>query len=198
MNRLCCGLLALILCPLTASAAEESRIGDLYARGLAGDKKAVTDCIAALESRLAAHPDDQVAKVYLGSAWTLRSRDLSIGPGKLSALRKGIALMDEAATTAPNDAHVLLLRAVTNEALPVFLGQRKVAHKQLIELVALVEKDPAKLSPADRQLLYLNAGEAAQRAGEKARARELWKRGLTITADAKLNGEIRAALAAAE
>jgi hypothetical protein len=198
MNRLFCGLLALILCPLTASAAEDSRIGDLYARGLAGDEKAVVDCIAALESRLSKLPDDQLAKVYLGSAWTLRSRDLPIGPGKLTALRKGIALMDEAAAATPNDAHVLLLRAVTNEALPVFLGRRKVAREQLNELVALVEKDPAKLSSADQQLLYLNAGEAAQRAGEKTRARELWERGLTITADAKLNGEIRAALAEAK
>jgi hypothetical protein len=154
----------------------------------------VIDCIAALEARLTTQPDDQLARVYLGSAWTLRSRDLSISPGKLSALRKGIALMDEAAAAAPNDAKVLLLRAVTEEALPVFLGRRKAAREQLNELVALLEKDPLKLSPADQQLLYLNAGEAAQRAGEKARARALWERGLAIAADAKLKAEIRTAL----
>ncbi|HEX4666602.1 MAG TPA: hypothetical protein VH207_08375 [Chthoniobacterales bacterium] len=194
MNRLFCGLLALLLCASSASAAEQERIADLYARGLAGDEKAVIDCIAALEARLTTEPGDQLARVYLGSAWTLRSRDLSIGPGKLSALRKGLALMDEAAAAAPNDAKVLLLRAVTNEALPVFLGRRKVAREQLNELVGLVEKDPARLSPADQQLLFLKAGEAAQRAGEKARARQLWERGLTISADAKLQAEIKAAL----
>jgi hypothetical protein len=194
MNRLFCGLLALILGASSASGAEQERIANLYARGLAGNEKAVIDCIAALEARLTTQPDDQLARVYLGSAWTLRSRDLSISPGKLSALRKGIALMDEAAAAAPNDAKVLLLRAVTEEALPVFLGRRKAAREQLNELVALLEKDPLKLSPADQQLLYLNAGEAAQRAGEKARARALWERGLAIAADAKLKAEIRTAL----
>ena len=125
----------------------------------------MTDCISALEAKLAIQPNDQLARVYLGSAWTLRSRDLPIGPGKLSAFRKGIALMDEAAAAAPNDAEVLLLRAVTNEALPVFLGRRKVARTQLDDLLILVAKGAAKLKPADQQLLYLNAGEAARRAG---------------------------------
>jgi len=194
MNRPFCGLLALILAAASASGAEQERIADLYGRGLAGDEKAVIDCIAALEARLKTRPDDQLARVYLGSAWTLRSRDLSISPGKLSALRKGIALMDEAAAAAPNDAKVLLLRAVTEEALPVFLGRRKAAREQLNELVGLLEEDPLKLSPADQQLLYLNAGEAAQRAGEKARARALWERGLAIAADAKLKAEIHTAL----
>ena len=102
--------------------------------------------------------------------------------------------MDEAAAAAPNNADVLLLRAVTNEALPVFLGQRKVARAQLDELLARLEKGSAKLKPADQQLLYLNAGEAAKRAGDKERARELWRRGAALKADAKLTQEITAAL----
>ena len=172
----------------------DSAIADLYGRGLRGDEQAVVDCISALEAKLAIQPADQLARVYLGSAWTLRSRDLPIGPGKLSALRRGISLMDEAAAAAPDNAHVLLLRAVTNEALPVFLGQRRAARAQLDELLVRLEKGSAKLKPADQQLLYLNAGEAAKRAGDKERARELWKRGLTITADEKLTAEIRAAM----
>ena len=179
---------------LHATSADPA-IADLYGRGLRGDEQAVVDCISALEARLAIQPNDQLARVYLGSAWTLRSRDLPIGPGKLSALRKGIALMDEAAAAAPNDANVLLLRAVTNEALPVFLGRRKVARAQLDELLALLAKGSAKLKPADQQLLYLNAGEAAKQAGEKERARELWRQGAALKADAKLTQEIAAALA---
>ena len=180
---------------LLHAAPVDPAIADLYARGLRGDEQAVIDCISALEAKLAIQPNDQLARVYLGSAWTLRSRDLPVGPGKLSALRNGIALMDEAAAAAPNDADVLLLRAVTNEALPGFLGRRKVAHTQLDELLALLEKGSAKLKPADQQLLYLNAGEAAKRAGEKERARELWRRGAALKADAKLTQEIAAALA---
>lgn len=192
-------LLALLFTALALrggmAAPNEPVITALYARGLGGDRQAVTDCIAALEKLLAAQPNDQVARVYLGSAYTLRSRDLSIGPAKLTALRKGIALMDEAAAAAPDDARVQLTRAVTNEALPTFLGRRKVARQQLDRLVGLVERDPAKLKPADQQLLYLNAGEAAKRAGDKERARELWRHGAALKADAKLTQEIKTALA---
>jgi hypothetical protein len=90
---------------------------------------------------------------------------------------------------------VLLLRAVTNEALPVFLGRRKVARAQLDELLALLEKGSAKLKPADQQLLSLYAGEAAKQAGDNEQARELWRRGAALKADAKLTQEIAAALA---
>ena len=178
-----------------AATPNDRVIADLYARGLAGDKQAVIDCIAALETKRATQPNDQLACVYLGSAWTLRSRDLPIGPGKLSALRKGIAMMDEAANAAPNDIRVLLLRAVTSEAFPAILGRRKIARQELEALLAVMEKDPDKLEPADRQLLYFNAGEAAKRAGEKGRAAELWQRGAAINGDPKLTQEIRAALA---
>lgn len=188
-------LVLLVFSPLLTSAGEEKHVADLYARGLAGDKQAVIDCIAALEARLTLEPNDQLARVYLGSAWTLRSRDLPIGPGKLSALRKGVALMDEAAAAAPDDARILLLRAVTNGNLPGFLGRKKLARAQLNELVAMVEGNTKKLSPPDCQLLYLNAGEAARQAGDKRRARELWQRGLTIGADPKLSAEIQQALA---
>jgi hypothetical protein len=180
---------------LLHAAPVDPAIADLYARGLRGEEHAVIDCISALEAKLAVQPNNQLARVYLGSAWTLRSRDLPIGPGKLSAVRKGIALMDDAVAAAPNDTNVLLLRAVTNEALPAFLGRRKVARAQLDELLALLEKGSAKLKPVDQQLLYLNAGEAAKQAGDKERARELWRRGAALKADAKLTQEIAAALA---
>ena len=178
-----------------SAAPNDAPAAGLYARGLAGDQQAVIDCIAELEKILVTSPNNQLARVYLGSAYTLRSRDLGFGKAKLDALRKGIALMDAAAAAAPGDARVRLTRAVTNAALPVFLGRRKSAHAQLDELLAMVEKDPAKLQPADQQLLYLNAGEAAKRAGEKARAAELWRRGAAINADAKLTEELKTALA---
>ncbi|MBA3833788.1 MAG: hypothetical protein H0X34_18220 [Chthoniobacterales bacterium] len=189
-------LAAFLPLPLTA-APDEAVIGGLYARGLAGDKRAVVDCIAALEQALARQPNDQLARVYLGSAYTLRSRDLPFfGTAKLTALRHGIALMDEAADAAPNDARVQLLRALTNEALPTLLGRRQSARQALDRLVATIEMDPGKLKPSDQQLLYLNAGEAAERAGEKARAAELWRRGGLLKADPKLRQEIESARAA--
>ncbi len=190
-------LCALMTIPGALAVPDDPVIGALYARGLAGDRAAVTECIAALEKRLAAQPNDQLARVYLGSTYTLLSRDLAIGPAKLTALRKGLALMDEAATAAPEDASVQLNRAITNAAMPAFLGRRKFARAQLDQLVLQVEKNPAALTAADRQLLYLNAGEAAQRAGETERAHSLWKQGLALKADPRLTKEIASAIAAA-
>ena len=183
------------LLPLSAATEDVAVVTLLYARGLAGDKQAVIECVATLEKILAAEPQNQLARVYLGSAETLRSRDLPFGPTKLSTLRRGIAHMDEAAAAAPNDGKVLLLRAITNEALPALLGRRQEARQALEELVALVEKEPAKLSPGDQQSLFLTAGNAAKSAGDDQRARTLWKRGLGLQADPKLQRELQTALA---
>lgn len=177
------------------ATTDEAKIAGLYARGLAGDKQAVIDCVTALERTLGARPNDQLARVYLGSAYTLRSRDLPFGIAKWNALRHGMALMDEAAAAAPNNGKVQLLRAVTYEAFPSLLGRGKVARQALDDLVAAVEENPKKLALPDQQLLYLNAGEAAEKAGEKTRAMELWQRGVALRADEKLTEEIRAALA---
>jgi hypothetical protein len=197
MNRQLGALFFAAIMPpaILALAPDDRVIADLYARGLGGDQQAVISCIAALEARHAVRPNDQLVCVYLGSAWTLRSRDLPFGPGKLSALRQGMSLMDEAAARAPNDARVRLLRAVTYEAFPSILGRRQIARRELEDLVGVIEKSPGQLQPADEQLLYLNAGEAARKAGDKARAGELWRRGLAINAEAKLTQEIRQALA---
>lgn len=196
MHRLGLAFFLLAAVPLrsTAAAPNEKEIAMLYARGLAGDQQAVIDCLAALERVLAAQPNDQLARVYLGSTETLRSRDLPIGMAKWTELRRGIALMDEAAAAAPTNGRVQLLRAVTNEAFPAILGRRKIARTALENLVTEVEKDPGKLSPRDQQLLYLNAGEAAQKAGDETRARALWKRGAALGADLSLTKEIGAAL----
>jgi tetratricopeptide (TPR) repeat protein len=180
---------------IAAAAPNEKEIAALYARGLAGDASAVNQCIAALEEALGARPNDELARVYLGSAYTLQSRDLPIGWKKLAVLRHGIVLMDEAAAKVPENARVQLLRAVTFEAFPSVLGRRKIAQHALDNLVAEIAQHPEKLRPADQQLLYLNAGEAAEKSGDKTRATKLWRRGLTLAGDPKLTAEIHAALA---
>ena len=126
-------LFVFVLRAVLAATARPPRLTISWQRaftpaGLAGNAQAVIDCIATLEQMTGHAPDDQLGRVYLGSAYTLRSRDLGFGKAKLDALRKGIALMDEAAAAAPGDASVQLTRAVTNEALPAFLGRRYVAR----------------------------------------------------------------------
>ena len=180
---------------LSAGGTEADRVTRLYQRGLAGDKNAVVECIAALESILKSEPGNQLARVYLGSAYTLRSRDLGFGPKKLSTLTKGVSLMDEAVNAAPDNARVRLVRALTSESLPFFLGRHKAARDEFYALVEIVHRDPSRLSGNDQQLLYLNAGLVAKGDGDKQMAAKFWRLGLTKPADPKLTAELNAALA---
>ena len=188
--------LALELSSVRATAAPgPDRIAALYQRALAGDVPAVVRCIDALEAVLKSEPENQLARVYLGSAYTLRSRDLGFGREKLDALKQGLALMDSAATAAPANARVRLVRAVTNQSMPFFLGRRKVARDELYALTEIIQRDPTKLTANDQQLLYLNAGLAAKQDGDKETAVKFFRLGLTKPADPKLTAELNAALA---
>ena len=111
-------VLLLVLDAASASPNEQKEIQDFYRRGLAGDQDAVNQCIDKLEAVLKIEPANQLARVYLGSAYTLRSRDLGFGPKKLSTLKRGIAVMDDAVAAVPDDPKVRLTRALTAEACP--------------------------------------------------------------------------------
>ena len=177
------------------NATDREEIRGLYKRGLAGNKEAVEQCIAKLEKAVAAEPDNQVARAYLGSAYTLRSRDLWIGPRKLAALKRGLALMDEAVAAAPRDAKVRLVRALTEDSLPFFLGRKRMAREDFSIAMTIVTKNPDKLEDADKQMLYYSAGEVAKEGGDRARARELWSDAARYPIDAALALKVNAALA---
>lgn len=179
----------------SATPKENEQVAQLYERGLAGDSQAVMDCIATLEAILKSEPKNQLARVYLGSAYTMRSRDLGFGPGKLRTLNKGIALMDEARAGAPDDAQVRLVRALTDQSLPFFVGRRKTAQDEFCALAEMVEHDPKRLAPADRQRLLLNAGRVAQERGDVQTATRFWRLGLTNPVDPKLTAQLNTALA---
>jgi hypothetical protein len=102
--------------------------------------------------------------------------------------------MDEAASAAPANARVRLVRALTNQSLPFFVGRRKAARDELFALAEIIQRAPTKLSANDQQLLYLNAGLAARESGDKATAMRFWRLGLTKPADPKLTAELNAAL----
>lgn len=143
----------LITAQLESAPNEQKEIQDLYRRGLAGDKEAVTQCIDKLEAALATQPNNQAARVYLGSSYTLRSRDLGFGPRKLQALRRGLALMDEAVAAAPNEYKIRLVRALTTSSLPAFLGQRTNSRKDFEWLAQLAQKNPERFEPEDLHII---------------------------------------------
>jgi hypothetical protein len=147
-------LAALLLA--TASSAvpnEQNEIQELYRRGLGGDKVAVTRCIDKLEATLVAEPKNQLARVYLGSAYTLRSRDLVFGPKKLQALRHGLALMDEAVAAEPDAPKIRLARALTTSSVPAFFGRRAQSRSDFEQLGQAAQIAPQKFEADDLQTI---------------------------------------------
>ncbi len=191
------GALLLWANALGAAPNEQQEIQELYRRGLTGDKEAVELCIARLEEVLAREPGNQLARVYLGSAYTLRSRDLGFGPKKLQALRQGLAMMDEAVTTTPEDQKVRLARALTTSALPAFFGRSASSRKDFELLAEQATRAPGKLGAGELQVVFYHAGLAAKAAGDKARAIALWQKALMHPEDGKLSEKINVEIAQA-
>ena len=177
-----------------AEAADQGRITELYRRGLEGNKQAVIDCIRELEDALAKEPGNQLARVYLGSAYTVRSRDLGFGPKKLQTLRQGLRVMDEAVANAPGDPKVRLGRALTTQALPGIFGRAAEARDDFLKLAEIAKATPAKFESSDLLIVYYNAGLAAKANGEAARAEELWREGLRHGTDPSIKQKIEAEL----
>ncbi len=147
-----------LACTLNAAPDEQKEIQELYRRALAGDKDAVNQCIEKLASVLTTDPKNQLARVYLGSSYTLRSRDLGFGPTKLRTLKQGLAVMDEAVAAAPNEYKIRLVRALTTSSLPVFLGQRTNSKKDFEWLAQMAKKNPDGFEPDDLQIIRENSG----------------------------------------
>lgn len=136
-----------------ACALSESEIAPLYKRAVAGDKTATEQCIALLESAVKEQPDNRIAQVYLGSAYALRSRDLSFGFAKLSTFRRGMAIMDSAVAAAPENPRVRLVRALTCDPLPAFLGRRQTARDDFARLAELAKQSPDKFTAGELKIV---------------------------------------------
>ena len=189
------GLLLLSsVCALAAVAPEAGEIALAYKRAVAGDQQAVTKCIQLLELAVQHEPENKIARVYLGSAYTLRSRDLGYGPGKLATLKQGLAMMDAAVSAAPDNPRVRLVRALTTDSLPFFLGRKQSTAADFEKLVAEARTHPEQFTEGDLQTIYFSAGNAARARGEHRQAVDLWKEAAAHPADRGLSARIRAAL----
>ena len=192
---ICASLFLLMALEVTGrSSADEKEVRELYRRALAGDKEAVEQCIDRLEAAVKSQPNDQLARVYLGSAYTLRSRDMGFGPKKLKVLRQGVAVMDEAVAAAPSDPKIRLARALTTSALPGILGYAAASRKDFEELADLTKRTPEKFEKGDLQIVFYHAGLAAEKSGRKDEAVARWREALRHPADAALTAKIRDAL----
>ena len=87
-----------------------NQIYEMHSLAEAGNKDATRRLVAWLEELTSEQPDNGILLVYLGSAYTLASRDAFIGPGKLRFLMAGRDCMDRAVTMRPDDANVRFIR----------------------------------------------------------------------------------------
>lgn len=146
-------LLLLFVVPRLAFAVDEQAIAPVYTRAVAGDKQATEKCIALLEQAVREQPQNQLARAYLGSAYALRSRDMSFSVAKLQTFRRGMALMDSAVTAAPDNPRVRLVRALTCDPLPAFLGRKQIARDDFAKLAKMASQSSEKFSAGELKLI---------------------------------------------
>lgn len=166
----------------------EARV--LHDRGVAGDRQAVLAAIHELEGILEDSPRNQLARVYLGSALTLRSRDLPPGPDKLAKLVEGGKLMDEAVRAAPNDIRVRFVRAVNYYNLPTIFGKRKLARSELLAIRDQLSEWADDLSAIEEQAMRYFAGRALADTGQKQAATEELRTALSLAGGSELAPQI--------
>jgi hypothetical protein len=188
-------ILAALPTALGSTTEQQRETVALYRRGLSGDKAAVLECIDKLEAELKANPANQLARVYLGSAYTLESRDLGYGPRKLQTLNHGIALMDEAVAAASDDEKVRLARAMTTQALPFFTAGAASSRKDFELLAAAAERTPTKFDEGNLQIIFYNGALAAKTNGKRDRARALLQQAAEHPSDPALATKVKAAQA---
>jgi tetratricopeptide (TPR) repeat protein len=159
-------------------------LGRLYHdQGTSGDDNAVEKSFECFDKALAIDSMNAVALAYRGSLWTMRARDSWWPPSKLNHLRRGGAELDRAVEIAPDNIMVRLLRGINGLGLPAFAGRLPTSLEDFIILL----RHPA-LPEQTRELkvaIYYYAGVAHKRADEYDRARELFKRAISIMPDSE-------------
>lgn len=178
---ICIGIYSLPALAHAQFSQEVQKIHSLHEQGVGGEEDAVIDCITLAEKLLKRNPQDQMVRVFLGSAYTLRSRDLMPGPEKLRTLKYGGQLMDEAVEAAREDPQVRLIRAINNSQLPRIFGRRSMALADFDWIVAWVEQNPLSLDTDEKQAMYYFAGLAFSANGDKKSGKELWKKGTALS-----------------
>ena len=165
-----------------------NQIYEMHSLAEAGNKDATRRLVAWLEELTSEQPDNGILLVYLGSAYTLASRDAFIGPGKLRYLMAGRDCMDRAVTMRPEDANVRFIRAINNYHLPTIFNRRSIARDDFRQLVDQLAKHPEAVDSLTSLAIYYYAGLCFAQLEEESNARASWEKGLNL----KINGPLTA------
>ncbi len=161
-----------------------------------GDKKEVKALVSDLEKLTAEHPQNSLLLAYLGSGYTLQSRDAFPGPGKLNLLKKGGKTLDQAVDQDPHNIATRFIRAVNYYELPRIFNKRYVSREDFQMIVTQMEAPgcPQQFSDETRQAIYYYAGLSSQQLKQPEQAKIFWENGLKLSAYSKLGQKIQAEL----
>jgi tetratricopeptide (TPR) repeat protein len=164
-------------------------------KGDAAETKALT---SDLERWSKEQPTNYLLMAYLGSTYTLDSRDAWPGPGKITYLRNGGRLLDTAVAGAPDNPAVRFVRAIDYYELPAIFGKRQIARDDFQILVRQIDgevKTPYTLNIETQQAIYYYAGRSFDQLSQYAQAKAAWQRGVQLDPTSELGVKTQAELA---
>lgn len=168
-----------------------------HEKAVNGDTKETKALTTDLEKWTKEQPTNYLLQAYLGSVYTLDSRDAWPGPGKLTFLKNGGKLMDDAVAAAPDNPAVRFVRAIDYYMLPFFFGKGKTAHDDFVILLKQIDgttKSPYVLNIETQQGIYLYAGLSLKKMSQPADAKAAWVRGLALDPNSTLATQIKTEL----
>jgi hypothetical protein len=169
-----------------------------HEKAVAGDKKETKALTADLEKWTKEQPKNYLLLAYLGSAYTLCSRDAWPGPGKLTYLRKGGQCLEAAVAGDPANPAVRFVRAINYFELPALFGKHRTANEDFQILVRQLEGQspmPVSLNAETQQAIYYYAGLSDASYWMHPQAKDAWQRGVQLDPSSKLGVKMQAELA---
>ena len=163
--------------PETAAATVDPEVGerrrakDAFYAAVAGGKSAESSRLL-WKAIFDGDPQDREATAYCGASTVLAAAGARWPWEKGRLAREGMALLDRAVTSAPDDLEARFLRGMTNYRLPRFLGRFDLAADDLA-FVAGRARPAAEAGLLDRPLaaaaLY-HYGRVCEERGDRAAA----------------------------
>ena len=200
--------LTLLSSPLYAETNGDQAAFDsaqrIFENNLAGDKDSNSAVIEKFEQLVNESPDQPLYLAYLGSAYTLKARDAFAPWTRLKYVEKGLAMIDKALIMLEPKHDEMRIRGsiVSMETrlvaistflkVPGFLHRLQPARDLIKETLA--SPAFAKAPPMVRGRIYLNAADAAKKAGNAAEAIALLKQAEALLPDSRFKQEAHSRL----